>query len=281
MTRQQTTDLLSPADNLEQAAGALLTHGICVIHNAIEFEACRQIRAALYTAANDDQHGQHNSTRFALDRNEHNQRVWNLLNRDPVFSYLAEHPSALFLVEKLLSWPALLSNISGNITEPGAAPGVLHADQIFVPEPWPKAPQGLNLLWCIDEFTEENGATEIVPRSHLLHRNPGPADASHSTVPIIAPAGSLVAFESRLWHRSGANSSASQTRAGIFAFYSTPVYRTQENWFLSLHPDVLSQASETLLTLLAYHSDDFGLVYGESPHLRGGPHFVDSNTNPS
>ena len=83
--------------------------------------------------------------------------------------------------------------------------------------------------------------------------------------PIVAPAGSLVAFESRLWHRSGANTSSDKTRAGVFSFYTTPVYRTQENWFLSLDPGVQRYASETLLTLLAYKSAGFGLVYGESP----------------
>lgn len=51
----------------------------------------------------------------------------------------------------------------------------------------------------------------------------------------------------------------------MFAFYTTPIYRTQENWFLTLDEEFLSAASDDLLTLLAYRSAGFGLVYGRSP----------------
>ena len=111
----------------------------------------------------------------------------------------------------------------------------------------------------------ENGATQVVVGSHRWNRGPTDADAGVAMVSLQAPAGSIFAFESRVWHRAGANSSKDQTRAAIFPFYSTPIYRTQENWFLSLRPDVVDAASDTLLTLLAYKSEGFGLVYGRSP----------------
>jgi ectoine hydroxylase-related dioxygenase (phytanoyl-CoA dioxygenase family) len=79
----------------------------------------------------------------------------------------------------------------------------------------------------------------------------------------------VFAFDSRVWHRTGANTSTDERRAAVFPFYSTPIYRTQENWFLSLDPQVLEGASDTLLTLLAYKSVGFGLVYGQSPHTAG------------
>ena len=53
-----------------------------------------------------------------------------LSNRDPLFAALAEHPLAMQWVRATLGWPALLSNISANITGPGALTGVLHADHI-------------------------------------------------------------------------------------------------------------------------------------------------------
>ena len=75
----------------------------------------------------------------------------------------------------------------------------------------------------------------------------------------------MLAFESRIWHRTGANTSRGERRAAVFPFYTMPIYRPQENWFLSLSPGVVNTASETLLTLLAYKSEGFGLVYGRSP----------------
>ncbi|MFU8817964.1 MAG: phytanoyl-CoA dioxygenase family protein [Pseudomonadales bacterium] len=252
--------------DLGQALDDLSTQGMCLMTGALAGDALHRARAALYQAADDDDQGRQQSARFALDQDDGNRRVWNLLNRDPIFADLAEHPTALTLVRSVLGWPALLSNISGNITGPGAAHGVLHADQVFVPEPWPARPQGVNVAWCIDEFTISNGATQVVPGSHRWNRGPTTADAEVSMTSVLAPAGSLFAFDSRIWHRTGANTSAAEQRAAVFPFYTTPVYRTQENWFLSLDPAVVQRASDTLLTLLAYRSEGFGLVYGRSPH---------------
>ncbi|MGK0221294.1 MAG: ectoine hydroxylase-related dioxygenase (phytanoyl-CoA dioxygenase family) [Limisphaerales bacterium] len=265
MHDQPTPAIPAPTKDIEQAVTDLAEHGLCIVSEALQPTTLARVRKAMYHAADDDLERGRVKPGFALDKNDNNQRVWNLLNRDSIFSDLAEHPIALRLVRETLGWPALLSNISGNITRPGAIEGVLHADQIFVPQPWPDQPQGINVLWCIDDFTAENGATEVVLDSHRLHRSPSQADEPITTTPLIASAGTVFAFESRLWHRSGANTSTNQTRAGVFPFYSTPIYRTQENWFLSLDPSVRDNASDTLLTLLAYKSEGFGTVYGESP----------------
>lgn len=256
-----------PAATRDTAAALrdLRESGVCVIPEVLTREQRARARDAMYRAAEDDATRGHAQHGFGLDLDERNVRVWNLLNRDPVFSDLAEHPVALEIVRATLGWPALLSNISGNITGPGAGRGVLHADQIFVPEPWCSAPQGVNVAWCIDDFTRENGATEVVVGSHRWNRMPTEADAEVRMVSAEAPAGSVIAFESRIWHRTGANTSRDQQRAAVFPFYTTTIYRTQENWFLALSPGVVSTASETLLTLLAYKSEGFGLVYGRSP----------------
>jgi len=270
-TQQSTDDLPmpqrlpAPTHDMEQALADLRRYGLCLIADALDPDTLARAREAIYRAAADDRARQREVKGFGLDVDDHNQRVWNLLNRDPVFADLAEHAIAMRLVRETLGWPALLSNISGNITEPGAAPGVLHADQIFVPEPWPQRPQGINVAWCLDDFTAANGATEVVVGSHRWNRSPTAADVNVPMVTLEAPAGSAFAFESRIWHRTGANTSADQTRAAVFPFYTTPVYRTQENWFLSLDPLVRRHASDTLLTLLAYKSQGFGLVFGESP----------------
>jgi len=253
-----------PTRDIEQAKADLASFGLCLIPEALSEAGLEQARATVYAAAAQDNANGRRTTDFALDTNESNQRVWNLLNRDPIFTQCIEHPTALALVKHLLGWPALLSNISGNISGPGASLGVLHADQIFVPEPWPQAPQGINALWCLDDFTATNGATLVAPGSHTWHRPPAP-DESVDMVPVHAPAGTLCMFESRMWHRAGANTTKDQYRAGVFAFYSTPTYRTQENWFVTLSDEYLATVSDDVLTLLAYKSEGFGLAYGRSP----------------
>lgn len=258
------TALPALTDCPDRAEQDLKTHGLCLLGDVLTAAQLERSRRALYQAAADDRDRGIEQSGFGLDYGDGNQRVWNVLSRDPVFTDLVAHPVALRLVRTVLGWPALLGNLSANIAHSGARAGVLHADQIFVPEPWPAAPQGINLLWCLDAYTETNGATEVVVGSQALNRLP--REGEHCTpMPVLAPGGTLVAFDSRLWHRSGANRDAAGTRAGLFAWYSSPIYRTQENWFLSLNPQVLEGASDELLTLLAYKTRGFGLVNGHSP----------------
>ncbi len=256
--------LPAPTDDLDRAEHDLATHGICAVTGALEEAPLAEVRAALADAAQQDRRRARHGNEFLLDPDASNQRVWNLLSRSPVFVDLVEHPAALRLLRRAIGWPMLLGNISGNITAPGGAAGVLHADQIFVPEPWPAAPQGANATWCIDDYTSDNGATRFVPGSHLLNRMPRPDDASHA-VPLEAPAGTLAVFDSRVWHQTGANTSTDRRRAAVFAWYTRPIYRTQENWFLSLDPSVRQFASDELLVLLGYRTEGLGLVNGLSP----------------
>ena len=80
-----------------------------------------------------------------------------------------------------------------------------------------------------------------------------------------APAGSIVVFESRIWHKTGHNRTQDESRAGIFAWYTRPIYRTQENWFLSLQPSAKDFACDEMLTLLGWKTEGLGLVHGRSP----------------
>lgn len=265
MTTDATPRLPAPTDDLERAEHDLATSGICAVTGVLTGDALTAVRDDLYSAAADDRlRGR--EQKFGLDyaHDDTNQRVWNVLSRSPRFADLVEHPVALGLLRTVLGWPMLLGNLSANITGPGGGEMVLHADQLFIPEPWPAAPQGANAAWCVDDFSADNGATCFVPGSHLAHRPPRPED-DVVAVPLEAPAGTLVVFESRLWHRTGHNHTSDQRRAGIFGWYTRPIYRTQENWFLSLDPSIRQFASDDMLVLLGYRTAGLGLVNGASP----------------
>lgn len=245
---------------------AIEDHGYAIVPGVLTGDVLEATRAALYRAAASDR-ARGREQKFLLDY-EHdstNQRVWNVLSRDALFEDVAFHPLAIGFLKAVVGWPALLSNVSANITGPGGGEMALHADQMFVPPPWPARPQGLNVAWCLDDFTAENGATRIVPGSHKLNRMPTAEEAGLETVALEAPAGSMIVFESRLWHKTGRNSTSSQRRAGIFSWYSASIYRTQENWFLSLKPEIRQFANEEALILLGYKTVGFGVVNGIPP----------------
>jgi ectoine hydroxylase-related dioxygenase (phytanoyl-CoA dioxygenase family) len=259
------TPLPAPTRDVEQAKRDLDAFGLCLIAGALEGERLRRVRERLYSTAADDERLRARSAQGDYDTT--NQRVWGLLNRGQEFVDLVEDPVSVTLVKYLLGWPFLLSSISANIAGPGHNGMVIHADQIFVPPPWPERPQGANCFWLVDDFTEENGGTEIAVASHRFNRLPLPGEAEAMFVPLVAPAGTMGVMDSRVWHRTGINRTRDQRRAGIFAWNTTPIYRTQENWFLSLNPLVRQGASDQLLWMLGYKTDTmvFGHVNGLDP----------------
>ena len=74
----------------------------------------------------------------------------------------AMDPERQHLMNHLLGFGWLLSNIDANIAGPGGNPMFLHADQSFAPPPWPPWPMVANAMWMLDDFTDENGATRVV-----------------------------------------------------------------------------------------------------------------------
>jgi ectoine hydroxylase-related dioxygenase (phytanoyl-CoA dioxygenase family) len=258
MLEKSSRDRPQPTTDLERAAEDLRTFGACVVEGALDPDLLREVRTALYRAAESDQsRGWRQKYQYGNDDHV-NQRIWNLPSRDPVFCDLAEHPVAMHFVKSLLGWPALLSSMSANITAGGGASMVVHADQGYMPLPWDR-PLGVNVGWCVDEFTADNGATCFVPGSHL--RNGVHQDANDELVPIEAPAGSALIMEGRLLHTNGVNRNGVR-RAGIFSWYTLPIYLPQENWYLSLNPAVRQFGSETLLTLLGFRPQLLGRING-------------------
>ena len=250
-------------NDIDQAKSDIRNSGLALIAGQLRDGQLDRAREATYAAAAEDKRLGRQADAFGLDYGEGNVRVWNILNRDPVFREIVQRPVVLELLETVIGWPALLGNISANIAEPVSDGGAWHQDQLFVPKPWPPEPQGMNVAWLVDDFTLENGATEVIPGSHRGEIRQPELDEERA-VPVVAPAGTLMVFEGRLWHRTGRNRSSSP-RAGLFGWYTRPIYRTQENWFLSLDDEVVDNASDELLVLLGYKTQGLGLVYGRSP----------------
>jgi ectoine hydroxylase-related dioxygenase (phytanoyl-CoA dioxygenase family) len=249
-----------PTRDLSQAEQDLKAHGLAVMEGVLEDDVLRSVRETLYRVAEQDR--VRGRVEEAVRTDTGSQRVWNLVSRDPAFCDLAEHPAALHLVKATLGWPVLMSNISANITGPGTGEMLLHADQGACPGPW-SGPHMINIAWCLDDFTEANGATRVVLGSHLENRQARPEDAEAPTAPLEARAGSMIAIDGRLWHKTGTNVTKGERRAGVFAVYTLPIYLPQENWFLSLDPAVRQFGSDTLLRLLGFKSDYFyGRVNG-------------------
>ena len=148
---------------------ALGENGFWVTEGVLSPGELARYREALYRVAAFEREAGW-ARQYAYDRGANaNQRVWNLISRDALFCRLVEHELVLAVLRAVIGWPALLSGSSANIACRHGAEEVVHADQTYMPEPWDR-PHGLNIVWPIDDFTAENGATRVAPGSHLLNR---------------------------------------------------------------------------------------------------------------
>ena len=72
-----------------------------------------------------------------------------------------------------------------------------------------------NIMWMISDFTEQNGATVLVPKSHLSGAQPdGSLPHPVETVQAVGKKGTALNYDGRLWHAAGENISQ-KARSGI------------------------------------------------------------------
>src|SRR5215204_468621 len=94
-------------------------------------------------------------------------RVYALLAKSPVFAELAIHPLALAFAEAELGQTCLLSAMLAINLHPGETVQPWHTDDGTAKMPRPRPALGVSTFWAIDDTTEQNGTTEIIPGSHL------------------------------------------------------------------------------------------------------------------
>lgn len=247
-----------------QAKRDLSEHGLALVAGVLPDAETRAVRARLIAAAQRSEHDGVPTRGYPFDPDDKNRRVFHLFNLDPVFVDLIRHPAALDFVTHCLGEAFLISNFSANITAPGNAPMQLHADQGYVLPPWPPTPLACNVAWLLDDFTADNGGTRYVPGSHRCGHGPE-AGGDYPTVPIEAPAGSLMIMDGRLWHQTGTNRSADTERAALFGYYVLRWLRPQMNWNAMLWPETIAALDPAFLDLLGFYT---GNVEYQIPHGR-------------
>ena len=186
-----------------------------------------------------------------------------MLNKTRACDLIADHPRVLALLDRLLLPNYLLSMLQVINILPGEQAQMLHTDDAFYPLPRPRKALGAATIWAIDDFTADNGATDIIPGSHLWGEEaPDPADRR----PVVMPAGSCVFLLGTLWHGGGANRS-DRPRLAVTAQYCEPWVRPQEAFTLSMTRDTVRAVSEDIRRMLGYsiHPPFIGQVDGMHP----------------
>lgn len=186
-----------------------------------------------------------------LFEGRHTTRVYNLLVHGAVFQKIPVHPNVLPVVEGVLDPGLLISSLSSIAIGPGETEQPIHADDQLIPLTRPHLPLICNTMWAITDFTEENGATRLVPGSHKSDQAPNPLERYDATVAAEMRKGSVLVWVGSLWHGGGANQT-DERRVGIAMNYCAGYVRQQENQQLGVPPELVRTFPRRLQELVGY-----------------------------
>jgi len=169
-------------------------------------------------------------------------RLADLVNKAPVFEVCFTHPVVLACLAHVLG-EFKLSSLNSRAALPGQGHQGLHADW-GGPVP-PDGYQVCNSIWLLDDFTAANGATRVVPGSHRLGVTvrdavPDGTAAHPDEVLLTAPAGSVVVFNSHLWH-GGTLNRTNVPRRALHGYFTRRGNRQQLDQKKYLRPDTLAR----------------------------------------
>ncbi len=171
-------------------------------------------------------------------------RLSDLVNKDPVFDVCFTCPRVLAAMAHVLG-DFTLSSLNSRAALPGRGHQRLHAD-------WgqPAGPGNYrvcNSIWLLDDFTDDNGATRLVPGSHRSGRLPGeamanPVDAHPDEIRILGHSGTVVIFNSHVWHGGTLNSTA-QPRRALHSYFCQRGLKQQLDQRTYARPGTLARLS--------------------------------------
>jgi len=238
---------------LTQHLKRIETDGFSILPNAINHTLINTIKAELAPYLQGLHPGRNDFEGL------YSERVYALLSKAPSIAKIIEHPDVLTILDHLLPVDYLLSAALAINVHPGETPQPMHIDDNAgnLPFPRPRAHFGVSTIWALDDFTYDNGATEVVPGSH---RWPEDRQAKPDEIrQIIMPAGSVVVFLGTLLHRGGANC-ATTDRLAITPQYCMPGLRQIENMTLAVPPATAGQYSNRVQELLGYNTIEPGFM---------------------
>ena len=190
------------------------------------------------------------------------KRTGALIARSPSSHWFLQHPLVLESARGLLDHA---SNIQVHLTQvisigPDAPAQQIHRDQwAFDFHPFPRGfDVQCNTIWALDDFTEVNGATRVVPGSNAL--DDGLTFGIDDSIAAEMSKGSVLFYSGSVYHGGGANRSDAVRRA-LNLTYNVAWLRQEENQYLSVSPEIARKLPDDLLRLMGYAIGAYALGY--------------------
>jgi len=187
-------------------------------------------------------------------RNERSgqQHVRGLLALGEIFERMVQHPAIIEIAEAILGDDMTVGAYSARILHPGAIEMGVHVDYPYWAMRGPftiRPPLMVQVIWMLQDFTEQNGATLVAPRSQLRCARPNREQFAREAIKITGAAGDAIISHGLLWHDTSRNRTA-DPRVALLINYSLKVIRPLDSEIARVPPAVLERATPKLRQLL-------------------------------
>ena len=256
-------DLPKATKDIKQMRRDIKEWGFCLIEDAMSKEQCDRFLNRLLDQAEGE--------RLAgVDQpTPSGQYINTLINKGEVFAQCIEQnteavqagPVIEQIMDETLGKGWICHSFLSNGSDPDGYPQGLHIDQgPLLPWVTEEAPALFNTMYIPQDINEKNGGTLVIPGSHRILIEAGSGGKVGKLPPAInleAKAGTVMLFDGRMLHGRGVNRTDKQrfvaTMSNVKAWT-----RTQENWVISVAPDVLEKASPKLLHRIGLQALTYG-----------------------
>ncbi|MGD9891932.1 MAG: phytanoyl-CoA dioxygenase family protein [Dehalococcoidia bacterium] len=248
---------LAATAGIDDVVGALEADGYAIVEGILNPEETRAKRDELTRILESTPTGRNNFEGFST------RRIYALFAKTRAFDQPAIHPLVLGVLDQVLVNYQLSAPVGIEIG-PGEKAQSLHRDDGIYPIRLPHDELVVNTMWALDDFTEANGATHVIPGSHRwVDRRP---DAGMPATRAVMPAGSVMFFLGSVFHGGGANTT-DRPRLGVILEYVVGWLRQQENHVIAVPKSTIRTLPERLQELLGYNIAPpfIGYVDGRHP----------------
>lgn len=240
----------------EQISQSLREHGYVIVDELASAEQMDRIAAEMAPYIQDTAYGKDNFIGHRI------KRTGSLIARSPAARELVMHPCVLGATELFLAHASAFQLHLTQIISvfPGSPAQMLHQDELawdFFPFPDDYQVQ-CNLLWAMTDYTEENGATRIVPGSQFVGRKQKYSE--EQSIAAVMKRGSALFYTGKIYHGAGSNRSDA-IRQAINITYAVGWVRQEENQYLSCPREIAQTLPDDLLKVMGYQYGCFALGY--------------------
>jgi ectoine hydroxylase-related dioxygenase (phytanoyl-CoA dioxygenase family) len=208
MTPARFLNDVSLKDGCRAVLDSVRLNGFAIIESALDREFLDRTRDRMY-AVRDRIVNEVGADRLARAGELGVLRL--MLKYDAHFLRFLELPLLLMVLDGTVSDTAILHLQNGFVLPSFAATDQPSVFQNSYHQDFPRVLNGyvasVNAFFAIDEFTCENGATWVLPGTHQQVACPAPPEREALSVALECPAGSMIVFDSTLWHAAGRNTS--------------------------------------------------------------------------